>query len=512
MCHCGREFTRLDNVRQHAATVHSKMTEVNQEMLTRLANLHEKLSASTQQRQRDAGMVVPEEGDRARRGSRSAASTSADPPSSKGKKEGSAARPKPKPRASEQASQEVAALPLATSGGTAYSTSYADTRDGARHATSFVYDPNLPPGGFAPDASRPHGAESGAVAFSPAPLHHQEIYGAMAPSGADTVYPGMEYYSGSTTGPAYEVPAAVAPPERYEQYHELSPAASFIPPPPQPAAAPAVLPADLPADIDPISGGRVSLPSISALLPARAAIGESRQSSAAEVSPHPSLPAHGGLYAPEQRVTAYQPSPSPGYQNPGPTPIWSYGGTGPGPPPPSRPPSHLDMPRQPQQPQLQFDETRLLPPMAPMTYMEPARFPPAHLAPQPSFAPQHDTSRPPPPLPTDLSIYSDYSLATARPPPEHLDVAEAPGPMWHHAVPTHEAMATQEHHLAPLQGVHGVDTSGWYSSHPMAASHLYDRAAASIVPADRVGPSLYVGLIRSKFLPCKPYLTGGVCA
>ncbi|GAA5890857.1 hypothetical protein JCM8208_003075 [Rhodotorula glutinis] len=57
-CHCGREFSRLDNVRQHAATVHSEQAERNAQTIADLVALHNQLSASTQQRQKDAGMVL----------------------------------------------------------------------------------------------------------------------------------------------------------------------------------------------------------------------------------------------------------------------------------------------------------------------------------------------------------------------------------------------------------------------------------------------------------------------
>jgi len=46
-CHCGREFSRLDNLRQHAQTVHADSVEMNTEMMVRLAAVHNALAASS---------------------------------------------------------------------------------------------------------------------------------------------------------------------------------------------------------------------------------------------------------------------------------------------------------------------------------------------------------------------------------------------------------------------------------------------------------------------------------
>ncbi|TNY20748.1 hypothetical protein DMC30DRAFT_351809, partial [Rhodotorula diobovata] len=57
-CHCGREFSRLDNVRQHAATVHAEQAERNAQTIADLVALHNQLSVSTQLRQKEAGMIL----------------------------------------------------------------------------------------------------------------------------------------------------------------------------------------------------------------------------------------------------------------------------------------------------------------------------------------------------------------------------------------------------------------------------------------------------------------------
>ena len=60
-CHCGKAFSRLDNLRQHAATVHSDSIELNDRMLRALAPVHAALSqrAGKEQRQRGEVLSVP---------------------------------------------------------------------------------------------------------------------------------------------------------------------------------------------------------------------------------------------------------------------------------------------------------------------------------------------------------------------------------------------------------------------------------------------------------------------
>ncbi|KAI0313107.1 hypothetical protein OF83DRAFT_1066045, partial [Amylostereum chailletii] len=52
-CHCGKQFSRLDNLRQHAQTVHADKTEQNVRMMRELTSLHASMAAAnkaTQQR------------------------------------------------------------------------------------------------------------------------------------------------------------------------------------------------------------------------------------------------------------------------------------------------------------------------------------------------------------------------------------------------------------------------------------------------------------------------------
>ncbi|KAF8758554.1 Zinc finger, C2H2 type [Rhizoctonia solani] len=46
-CHCGKQFSRLDNLRQHAQTVHSDKTDLNERMMRDLTSLHTALAASS---------------------------------------------------------------------------------------------------------------------------------------------------------------------------------------------------------------------------------------------------------------------------------------------------------------------------------------------------------------------------------------------------------------------------------------------------------------------------------
>jgi hypothetical protein len=50
-CHCGKAFSRLDNLRQHAQTVHSDEQDRNEMMMQQLTSLHSSLAASAAQAQ-----------------------------------------------------------------------------------------------------------------------------------------------------------------------------------------------------------------------------------------------------------------------------------------------------------------------------------------------------------------------------------------------------------------------------------------------------------------------------
>ena len=66
MCRCGKSFTRLDNLRQHATTIHADEVEANEELFTRLAahmprsgQRTRKPSTQGRQKKRASGMASP---------------------------------------------------------------------------------------------------------------------------------------------------------------------------------------------------------------------------------------------------------------------------------------------------------------------------------------------------------------------------------------------------------------------------------------------------------------------
>lgn len=57
-CHCGKAFSRLDNLRQHAQTVHADMAERNELMMQELSSLHASLAQSAAQAQHAHAQVL----------------------------------------------------------------------------------------------------------------------------------------------------------------------------------------------------------------------------------------------------------------------------------------------------------------------------------------------------------------------------------------------------------------------------------------------------------------------
>ncbi|THV02872.1 hypothetical protein K435DRAFT_562601, partial [Dendrothele bispora CBS 962.96] len=45
-CHCGKQFSRLDNLRQHAQTVHADKQDQNERMMRELTSLHASMAAA----------------------------------------------------------------------------------------------------------------------------------------------------------------------------------------------------------------------------------------------------------------------------------------------------------------------------------------------------------------------------------------------------------------------------------------------------------------------------------
>lgn len=61
-CHCGKAFSRLDNLRQHAQTVHAEEHERNEVMMQELTALHSNLAASAAQAQVAHAQVLSKNG------------------------------------------------------------------------------------------------------------------------------------------------------------------------------------------------------------------------------------------------------------------------------------------------------------------------------------------------------------------------------------------------------------------------------------------------------------------
>lgn len=107
-CHCGKAFSRLDNLRQHAQTVHADMPERNESMMQELVALHTSLAASAAQMQHAHAQVI----------GKASASPSTTPPAPSGKKgkaaKGAAAskqQASPRPRPERQNSSQSQHVP-----------------------------------------------------------------------------------------------------------------------------------------------------------------------------------------------------------------------------------------------------------------------------------------------------------------------------------------------------------------------------------------------------------------
>ncbi|GAW03729.1 rna polymerase ii transcription [Lentinula edodes] len=73
-CHCGKNFSRLDNLRQHAQTVHADKADQNERMMRELGRVHATMAAANKQAAQAAGVPA-----RSSRGSQDSTSNSARP-------------------------------------------------------------------------------------------------------------------------------------------------------------------------------------------------------------------------------------------------------------------------------------------------------------------------------------------------------------------------------------------------------------------------------------------------
>ncbi|BGP22554.1 zinc finger, C2H2-type domain containing protein [Rhodotorula toruloides] len=312
-CHCGRSFSRLDNVRQHASTVHADQQEKNQETIAHLVSLHNQLSASTVAKQKEAGMIVHNQNVEPRPRRKPAETTAggeAKPKkSAAAKKKGTTAQ-KAKEQAdagAEELGQQQSLQPLPQTAGDLEGTQRTALPNSSPQSVSpfAPVDPvrasprgppqPIPPPGpanypytappqYPPPQQYPSNYASNSY-YSGALVPSQQIYGAMPPPGNGAMgggaYAGMDFYgaagyppqaglpsvSSAPQGPPYYSVSSLPPPppppqhDRNHRYPSNVPTSLPYPPaPPQPAQAQ--------ADPGALTPNKISLPSISALLPA----------------------------------------------------------------------------------------------------------------------------------------------------------------------------------------------------------------------------------------------------
>ncbi|GJN88747.1 hypothetical protein Rhopal_001715-T1 [Rhodotorula paludigena] len=312
-CHCGREFSRLDNVRQHASTVHADQQPKNQETIAQLVALHNTLSASTMQRQKDAGMIVQDANGepRSRKRAEAASGAAEGKPKKTTAKKKTAAAPKkgqePQPAATDHqapaSEQDAHAQAAATAAAPAPAQpGYPPQMQMAQYTAAA---PGMPPPGAYPygAAGQYPVAQYGAYGqpnvygFAHPPIHHQQIYGAMPPPQVPYMPPGAEqYYSAAAAAAAAGYPHVPPPHNPYaassqqqQQQHQQQAQADqsprmhrpdstqpisgqphnrYNPPGPLNYAASTQMPPQPPQDPGALTPNKISLPSISALLPA----------------------------------------------------------------------------------------------------------------------------------------------------------------------------------------------------------------------------------------------------
>lgn len=343
------------------------MVDRNQDTLNSLAALHNELSATTVQTQRENGMILQNPTDRPRRRSYAAEKDGVAPPAKPRKERASISKRKAKGAVAAPSAEVAADLPDAfppEPNVHAPRASYTGLEGALEGAAPYTYNANAARAEYASGAGQAALDPAAHKAnFSPAPIHHQEIYGAMAPPTGTSVYPAMEFYAGASPPAAYPTPPtqqarAVPSPQHaarvlasqaptphpttgsgHPQYPVAEGHDRYAAPNTSAAAfAAAPPPAEYPSELDALGGGKVSLPSISALLPASFAEGDGRLPGAQ------TEPGYGRPYGADSAASfapASQhylpPTSMPLQQAPSPS-AW-YGG------PPTRPPSHLSIAR-----------------------------------------------------------------------------------------------------------------------------------------------------------------------
>ncbi|BGO99955.1 putative transcription repressor protein RGM1 [Rhodotorula toruloides] len=388
-CHCGRTFSRLDNVRQHASTVHADQQEKNQETIAHLVSLHNQLSASTVAKQKEAGMIVHDQNVEPRPRKKPAETTAggeAKPKKSAGgKKKGSAAqKAKEQADAAAELGQQITgdldrvasqapALPNPPPQSVSPFGAPVDSapRDSPRDAPQpipppgpanypYAAPPQYPPSQYPSSNYNPSNSYYGA------PLHHQQIYGAMGPPPgnggmqAGGGYAVMDFYgagyppqagpstvSSAPQGPPYYSvsPLPPPPPSQHDRARYPSNVPTSLPYPPVPPP-----PAQAQAQTDPgaLTPNKISLPSISALLPAPSPVQQGQR-----VEPDPNAQQQ----QQQQQQSYFVPS-APGSRPPSTL----------GMPPPQQPPAHHQHQHQHHQQQQQYAYQQQHQPQGEMQY------------------------------------------------------------------------------------------------------------------------------------------------
>ncbi|GAA6003254.1 hypothetical protein JCM10207_001827 [Rhodosporidiobolus poonsookiae] len=288
-CHCGRTFSRLDNVRQHAATVHADHSAKNAATIASLVALHNSLSASTMQRQRDAGMIVHDPNAEPKPRKKRTANPdgaaaggedgSAGKKKSTAKKKGSAAEKKAQQAALEAAElerqrNEAAAQEAVANGQGGFAA--AQQQQAAQYPYGYPGAPQYPgaiPG--VPPNYPGYGAASYPYPGAPVPPHLANPY-AMGMYGAPG-QPGMEqYYNAYAQQQQQQLASAAFYPNQQPPPQQQEPSPRHRPSPlntsqngrngayPSPQSHSAGLAS---AQDGPLTPNKISLPSISQLLP-----------------------------------------------------------------------------------------------------------------------------------------------------------------------------------------------------------------------------------------------------
>ncbi|GAA5868842.1 hypothetical protein JCM8547_002844 [Rhodosporidiobolus lusitaniae] len=288
-CHCGRTFSRLDNVRQHASTVHAEQAVKNQDTINSLVALHNSLSASTMAKQKAAGMIVSDP----KAVPRSRKKTDGDgKKKTAGPKKKSAAAIK-KEQAAEQLRADEARRQQDALGQGGFPLSTAPHPQAAQQPGAMQPFPGYPagaqfPGGLpgalpgappqyaypygypnplaAAAQPSPYGAHPFGASGNPAPLGPEHLYGAGAfpPSSIAPPHPTSSAFYPAQPQPNEHSPRAYpsSATAHLQQGGRAPPPGHLAYPSPQPHSA------GLPGHTDgPLTPNKISLPSISQLLP-----------------------------------------------------------------------------------------------------------------------------------------------------------------------------------------------------------------------------------------------------